>query len=91
MIGAILEARPILLLDKWAADQDPASRAEVYNRVLPDIHARGTTIIAITHDDRFFHLADSIYRMEGGCLTPLALQDAADALQSPRALPSEND
>lgn len=68
MVAARLERKPILVLDEWAADQDPAFRARFYREILPALRAQGYTIIAITHDDRFFDVADARYHMEDGKL-----------------------
>lgn len=68
MVAARLERKPILVLDEWAADQDPAFRAKFYRQILPDLRSQGYTIIAITHDDRFFDVADARYHMEDGKL-----------------------
>lgn len=68
LLVAVLEKRPILVLDEWAADQDPQFRHLFYTNLLPELKRRGITIIAITHDDRYFHIADHILRMENGKL-----------------------
>lgn len=65
---ALAESRPILVLDEWAADQDPGYRERFYRVVLPRIRATGKTIIAVTHDERYFDLADRRYHMEDGQL-----------------------
>jgi putative ATP-binding cassette transporter len=69
----LLEDRDILVFDEWAADQDPHFRRHFYEVVLPDLKARGKTIIAATHDDRFWHLADRVIRMEYGVATDASL------------------
>lgn len=66
MIVAELEDRPVLVLDEWAADQDPHFRRIFYEELLPDLRARGKIIICVTHDDRWFHIADRIYHMNEG-------------------------
>lgn len=63
---AIAEDRPVLVLDEWAADQDPSTRARFYNEVLPMLKTSGKTVVAVTHDDRYFGLADARYHMEEG-------------------------
>jgi putative ATP-binding cassette transporter len=63
---AAAEGRPILILDEWAADQDPATRARFYTEILPLLKAKGKTILAITHDERYFGSADARYHMEEG-------------------------
>ncbi len=66
LVGALLEKRPILVLDEWAADQDPMFRRKFYREVVPLIKKRGQTLIAITHDSRFFDAADNQLHMEDG-------------------------
>jgi putative pyoverdin transport system ATP-binding/permease protein len=59
LLTAYLEDRPIFLFDEWAADQDPIFRDIFYHQLLPDLKQRGKLVFAISHDDRYFHLADS--------------------------------
>lgn len=65
---ALAEDRPILLLDEWAADQDPQTRERFYREILPSLKAQGLTIIAITHDERYFDCADIRFHMDEGRL-----------------------
>jgi putative ATP-binding cassette transporter len=53
LIVAMLEKRPILLLDEWTAEQDPEFRRKFYEELLPDMLKAGATVIVITHDDRY--------------------------------------
>lgn len=69
LIHALLEEKPILVLDEWAADQDPQFRKYFYEVLLPELKESGFTIIAITHDDKYFHLADQVVKMDEGVLT----------------------
>jgi cyclic peptide transporter len=66
LVVALLERRPICVLDEWAADQDPLFRRKFYEELLPMFKARGMTIIAVSHDDRYFHVADRRLHMEEG-------------------------
>jgi len=61
-----IEDKEICLFDEWAADQDPEFRKLFYTKLLPELKERGKCIIAITHDDRYFHLADKVLKMELG-------------------------
>jgi putative ATP-binding cassette transporter len=58
LIVSTLEKRPILLLDEWAADQDPEFRRLFYFDLLPALNKSGVTIVAITHDDRYLDELD---------------------------------
>ncbi len=63
---ALMERRPILVLDEWAADQDPHYRRLFYEDLLADLRAQGRTVIAASHDDRYFHTADRVVTLEDG-------------------------
>lgn len=69
LVSAILEGKSLLLLDEWAADQDPSFRALFYREILPELKGLGYAVVAITHDDHYFDAADRIYRMDQGLLT----------------------
>ena len=66
LVNAWLEERPVLVFDEWAADQDPAFRRIFYTELLPDLKRLGKTIIVISHDDRYFDIADQLVRMKAG-------------------------
>ena len=70
LLTAFLEDRSIYVFDEWAADQDPHYREIFYKRLLPELKARGKTIIVISHDDRYYHLADRTMKLEYGTLVP---------------------
>lgn len=73
LISALLEDRPVLVLDEWAADQDPHFRRKFYREILPMIaREEDKTIIAITHDDTYYHLCDKLLKMEYGQLTEIS-------------------
>src|SRR5580704_9462490 len=58
LIVSLLEKRPILLLDEWAADQDPDFRRKFYFDLLPALHQAGVTVVVVTHDDRYLDEMD---------------------------------
>lgn len=66
LVSAWLEERPVLVFDEWAADQDPTFRRIFYTELLPDLKRLGKTIIVISHDDRYFDVADQLVRMHAG-------------------------
>ncbi|QHO75463.1 cyclic peptide transporter [Bradyrhizobium sp. CCBAU 051011] len=68
LMNAWLEERPVLVFDEWAADQDPAFRHIFYTELLPDLKRMGKTIIVISHDDRYFGVADHLVRLRHGKL-----------------------
>ncbi|MDO5057353.1 MAG: cyclic peptide export ABC transporter [Lautropia sp.] len=66
LVHAWLEGRPLMVFDEWAADQDPAFRQLFYTELLPELRARGHTLVVISHDDRYFHVADRVVHMAAG-------------------------
>jgi putative ATP-binding cassette transporter len=58
LIVSLLEKRPILLLDEWAADQDPDFRRKFYFDLLPELHRAGVTVVVVSHDDRYLDEMD---------------------------------
>jgi ABC-type siderophore export system fused ATPase/permease subunit len=69
---ALLADKPILLLDEWAAEQDPAFRRLFYRELLPELRAAGRTVVAVTHDDEHYGVADRVLRMQYGKFVPAA-------------------
>lgn len=63
---ADMEDKPVLILDEWAADQDPHFRKLFYEEILPAYRARGKIVICVTHDDRWFGIADRVLAMRDG-------------------------
>ena len=66
MIVALLEQRPIIVLDECAADQDPEFRKFMYEGLLQDMKKDGKTVIVVTHDDKYFDTGDRLLKMEDG-------------------------
>ncbi|ASI59823.1 multidrug ABC transporter permease/ATP-binding protein [Raoultella ornithinolytica] len=71
LLLALAEERDIILLDEWAADQDPHFRREFYQQLLPLLQQMGKTVFAISHDDHYFQHADRLLEMRSGQLTEL--------------------
>jgi putative ATP-binding cassette transporter len=68
LVVCLIEDKEILVFDEWAADQDPHFRKYFYEVVLKRLKAQGKTIIAVTHDDRYWDVADRVVKMEYGCI-----------------------
>jgi putative ATP-binding cassette transporter len=66
LLTAYVENRPIYIFDEWAADQDPVFKEIFYHRLLPDLKSRGKTVIVITHDDRYYDVADRVVKLDYG-------------------------
>ena len=88
LLIALLESRSLLVLDEWAADQDPVFKRVFYREILPSLRERGVTILAISHDDAYFDVADRIILARDGVIRELkegeresASKDAVEKLQ----------
>ncbi|WP_318365514.1 multidrug ABC transporter permease/ATP-binding protein [Enterobacter sp.] len=77
LLLALAEDRDIILLDEWAADQDPHFRREFYQVLLPLMQDMGKTIFAISHDDHYFIHADRLLEMRNGQLSELTGEERA--------------
>jgi putative pyoverdin transport system ATP-binding/permease protein len=84
LLTAYLEDRPIYLFDEWAADQDPVFREVFYRQLLPELKRRGKTAVVISHDDRYYDVADRLIKLENGRvvseITPALSEMAAESL-----------
>jgi putative ATP-binding cassette transporter len=76
LLTALLEDRPFCVFDEWAADQDPTYKEVFYQEILPQLKRRGKAVLVITHDDRYWHIADRAIKLESGslCQAELALE-----------------
>src|SRR5581483_8769234 len=66
LLTAYLEDRPFYLFDEWAADQDPHFKNVFYTQLLPELKARNKTVLVISHDDKYFEVADRIIKLDYG-------------------------
>lgn len=66
MIAAVMDDKPVYIFDEWAADQSPLFRDYFYRNLLPLLKSRGKTIIAVSHDDRYFDVADRVIELDYG-------------------------
>jgi putative ATP-binding cassette transporter len=67
-LTSLLDDKPLYVFDELAADQDPVFRRHFYEVLLRELKEQGKTIIAVTHDDHYFHVADRVLKMEYGRL-----------------------
>nr|AYM54402.1 cyclic peptide transporter [Phaselicystis flava] len=79
LLVALLDDRPIYLFDEWAAEQDPTFRELFYTCFLPDLRARGKVVLVISHDDRYFRVADRILEFDYGRVVARAPQPILEA------------
>ena len=66
LLTAYLEDRPIYIFDEWASGQDPVFKEIFYLKLLPELKARGKTVLVVSHDDRYYSVADRIIKLENG-------------------------
>jgi putative ATP-binding cassette transporter len=71
LVVALLEDKPILLLDEWAAEQDPPFRRKFYREILPWLKNQQKTVVAVTHDDDCYDVADRVLKMQFGKISPI--------------------
>jgi ABC-type siderophore export system fused ATPase/permease subunit len=74
LLQCYLEDSPIYLFDEWAADQDPEYRNFFYRTLLPEMKRQGKIVIAITHDEHYFDVADRVLKMKQGKLENIMTQ-----------------
>ena len=73
LVIALMENRQIYVFDEVAADQDPGFRKYFYEEVLIELKNQGKTIIVVSHDDRYFHVADRVVKMDFGIVVEGAM------------------
>ena len=66
LLVSYIENRDMYLFDEWAADQDPMFKETFYHQILPKLKAQGKAVLVISHDDRYFDIADRVITLEEG-------------------------
>jgi len=66
LLASCLEDRPVYIFDEWAAGQDPVFKKEFYEKILIDLKRKNKVVLVITHDDRYFSVADRVIRLDDG-------------------------
>lgn len=66
LLVAFLEDRSFYVFDEWAADQDPVFKEFFYHELLSELKARDKTVVVISHDERYFPVADRLVRLDYG-------------------------
>lgn len=66
LLASILDNKPILLLDEWAAEQDVHFRDKFYKQILRKLKDSGITLIVVSHDDRYWNIADRVIKLDQG-------------------------
>ncbi|MDE9459571.1 ATP-binding cassette domain-containing protein [Xenorhabdus bovienii] len=66
LLQSYLDDRNIYFFDEWAAAQDPEFKCHFYKKLLPELKAKGKTVIAISHDEQYFCCADRLIKLCDG-------------------------
>ncbi|MEL7330898.1 MAG: cyclic peptide export ABC transporter [Cyanobacteria bacterium J06560_2] len=69
LLVAYLEDRPFYVFDEWASNQDPVFKNVFYTEFLPELKAKGKTVLVISHDDRYFQVGDRLLKLTDGQLS----------------------
>jgi len=77
LLVACLDDSPIFVFDEWAAEQEPDFKDVFYRQILPELKRRGRTVVAITHDDRYFFAADRVLTLFNGGIASVVGRNAA--------------
>lgn len=75
LLISLVENRPIIIFDEWAAEQDPEFREFFYMEILPMLKQKHHCVIVITHDDSYYHLADNLIKMELGKISNIKVRN----------------
>jgi putative pyoverdin transport system ATP-binding/permease protein len=70
LLVSFVEDKQLYLFDEWAADQDPMFKDTFYYKILPELKQRGKAVVVVSHDDRYFDVADKLVYMENGRIVP---------------------
>jgi len=76
LLVAYFEHSDIYVFDEWAADQDQEFREFFYCEFLPELKRLGKTALVVSHDERYFHLADKVVKFESGAVVSIVCNDA---------------
>lgn len=80
LIYVMLEDKDVIVLDEWAAEQDPVFRAYFYKIIIPELRQMGKTVIAVTHDDAYFNCGDRLIKFDYGTIVSDTSVNAATDL-----------
>ncbi|WP_239681580.1 cyclic peptide export ABC transporter [Methylorubrum thiocyanatum] len=80
LVQAALEGRAVLVLDEWAAEQDPTFRRRFYEELLPELRRGDRTLVVISHNDRYFDAADRVLHLGNGRIVTITEKASATAV-----------
>lgn len=76
LLRLLLENKRIYFFDEWAANQDIYFKEKFYTEIVPGLKAAGKTVILISHDDKFYNIADRIITIKNGKLENVSVGHA---------------
>lgn len=71
LLTTFLENKAVYIFDEVAADQDPKQKEFFYLTVLSELKKVNKTILVVSHDQEYFHIADRLFKIENGQVAPL--------------------
>ncbi|MBX3713997.1 MAG: cyclic peptide export ABC transporter [Lysobacter sp.] len=86
LVVSFVDDKELYLLDEWAADQDPVFKRVFYTEILRDLKAQGKAVVVVSHDDRYFHVADQLLIMEDGNIVEKRYRDAVPHVAGAQAV-----
>lgn len=75
LLLALLEEKPIIVLDEWAAEQDTVNKGSFYTEWLELVRQMGKTVVIVTHDDDYFNCADRVIKFRSGSIVNERIND----------------
>ncbi|MBG1230783.1 ATP-binding cassette domain-containing protein [Aestuariivirga litoralis] len=66
LVVSLLEDRDILILDEFLSDQDQTQRVFFFETLLPELKAKGKTVILATHDLNWAKACDQLVTLADG-------------------------
>jgi ABC-type siderophore export system fused ATPase/permease subunit len=75
LLLALLEEKPFIVLDEWAAEQDTLNKESFYTEWLELVRQMGKTIVIVTHDDDYFNCADRVIKFKSGTIANERIND----------------
>ena len=82
LLMAYLDDKPFYIFDEWAASQDPYYKEVFYRNLLPELKAKGKTLLVITHDEKYFDGADRFVMLQEGKMIDLESHEDLLAIYS---------
>ncbi|MEW8028774.1 MAG: cyclic peptide export ABC transporter [Candidatus Thiodiazotropha sp.] len=78
LIPTLIEDRKFIVLDEWPAEQAPEFKDYFYSVILNELKNKGVGVLIITHDNKYYDIADQIFYMDNGLQIQIDQQEYAD-------------